>query len=243
MMFNMVYFFPAFLAECHTTVELCNSATNLDLYSWVVNYAKLCCHWLKCLHMFLIIRSAGMLKGNQTVLTWIFFGVSLSKVPITTILNYSSVLSKNLIHLVEKIRAPQKSLRGCETAALRCYCMCFFFFTCLEDVGTNSLHHQSRTYELRAVVRVSNRGERGLFITFLNSKILRGLKSLLLYLLGGSCTLISSDSFQITTSQLVSLWKFSHLGYKKLYCHFYSCQISKSDIGFNLIIMVSYLKT
>ena len=46
------------------------------LYSWAVNYAKLCHHWLKCLHMFLIIRKAGMLKGNQMVLTWIFFGVS-----------------------------------------------------------------------------------------------------------------------------------------------------------------------
>ena len=100
-----------------------------------------------------------------------------------TILNYSSVLSKNLIHQVEKIRAPQKSLRGCEAAALRCYCMCFFF-TCLEAVGTNSLNNQSRTYERRAVVRFSNRGGRELFVTFLNSKIRLVLKSLL-YLLGG----------------------------------------------------------
>ena len=123
------------------------------------------------------------------------------------ILNYSSVLSKNLIHPVEKIRAPQKSLRGCEAAALRCYCMCFFFFTCLEAVGTNSLHNQSRTYELRAVVRFSNRGRRGLFITFLNSEIPAGLKPLLLYLLGSRCTLdlLALIPFNLQHSQLVSL--------------------------------------
>ena len=45
------------------------------------------------------------------------------------------------------------------------------------------------------------------------------------------CTgLISSDSFQITTLTDVSLWKFSHCGYKKWFCHFYSCPINKSDI-------------
>ena len=118
--------------------------------------------------------------------SFVFWKKYISKVPIATILNYYSVLSRNLIHLVEKIRAPQKSLRGCEAAALRCYCMCFFFFTCLEAVGTNSLNNQSRTYELRAVVRFSNRGDRELFITVANSKIPSGLKSLLLYLLG-SC--------------------------------------------------------
>ena len=148
-----------------------------------------------------------MLKGNQMVLTSIFFVFwkkYISKVPITMILNYSSVISKNLIHLVEKIRAPQKSLRGCEAAALRCYCMCFFFFTCLEAVGTNSLHNQSRTYELRAVVRFSNRGRRGLFITFLNSKIPPGLKPLLLYLLGSRCTLdlLALIPFNLQHSQL-----------------------------------------
>ena len=98
--------------------------------------------------------------------SFIFCKKYISKVFITTILNHSSVLvSKNVIHPVEKIRAPQKSLRGCEAAALRCYSMCFFF-TCLEAVGTNSLNNQSRTYELRAVVRFSNRGERGLFYNF-----------------------------------------------------------------------------
>ena len=113
--------------------------------------------------------------------SFIFCKKYISKVFITTILNHFSVLvSKNVIHPVEKIRAPQKSLRGCEAAALRCYCMCFFF-TCLEAVGTNSLNNQSRTYELRAVVRFSNLGRRRLFITILNSNIPPGWKALLLY--------------------------------------------------------------
>ena len=55
----------------------------------------------------------------------------------------------------------------------------------MEAVGTNSLNNQRQTYELRAIVRFSNRGGRGLFITFLNSQIPMGLKPLLLYQLGG----------------------------------------------------------
>ena len=46
------------------------------------------------------------------------------------------------------------------------------------------------------------------------------------------CTLdlLALIPFKLQHSQLVSLWKFSHCGYKKWYCHFYSCQINKSDI-------------
>jgi len=42
--------------------------------------------------------------------------------------------------------------------------------------------------------------------------------------------LLALIPFKLQHSQLVSLWKFSHCGYKKWYCHFYSCQINKSDI-------------
>ena len=42
--------------------------------------------------------------------------------------------------------------------------------------------------------------------------------------------LLALFSFKLQHSQLVSLWKFSHCGYKKWCCHFYSCQINKSDI-------------
>ena len=45
------------------------------------------------------------------------------------------------------------------------------------------------------------------------------------------CTLdlFALNPFKLQHSQLVSLWKPSHCGYKKWYCHFYSCQINKSD--------------
>ena len=36
--------------------------------------------------------------------------------------------------------------------------------------------------------------------------------------------------FKLQYSQLVSLWKSSHSGYKKWYCHCYTCQINKGDI-------------
>ena len=61
-------------------------------------------------------------------------------------------------------------------------------------------------------------------------QVLRKLSFNVLWYLGRHTGLISSDSFQITTLTDVSLWKFSHCGYKKWFCHFYSCPINKSDI-------------
>ena len=42
--------------------------------------------------------------------------------------------------------------------------------------------------------------------------------------------LLALIPFKLQHSQLVSLWKSSHSGYKKWYCHFYTCQINKGDI-------------
>ena len=42
--------------------------------------------------------------------------------------------------------------------------------------------------------------------------------------------LLALIPFKLKHSQLVSLWKSSHSGYKKWYCHFYTCQINKGDI-------------
>ena len=42
--------------------------------------------------------------------------------------------------------------------------------------------------------------------------------------------LFALNPFKLQHSQLASLWKPSHCGYKKWHCHFYSCQIIKSDI-------------
>ena len=42
--------------------------------------------------------------------------------------------------------------------------------------------------------------------------------------------LLALIPFKLQNSQLVSLWKSSHSGYKKWYCHFYTCQINKGDI-------------
>ena len=55
---------------------------------------------------------------------------------------------------------------------------------------------------------------------------------------GSTLYLLVLTPFKLQHSQLVSLWKSSHSGYKKWYCHFYTCQINKGDIyGFNLRIM------
>ena len=42
--------------------------------------------------------------------------------------------------------------------------------------------------------------------------------------------LLSLFPFKLLHSQLVSFWKTSHCGYKKLYFHFYACQTNKGDI-------------
>ena len=49
-------------------------------------------------------------------------------------------------------------------------------------------------------------------------------------LTGNTLDLFALNPFKLQHSQLVSLWKPSHCGYKKWYCHFYSCQVNKSDI-------------
>ena len=51
--------------------------------------------------------------------------------------------------------------------------------------------------------------------------------------------LLSLFPFKLLHSQLVSFWKTSHCGYKKLYFHFYACQTKpiKVTSGFNLRVM------
>ena len=45
-----------------------------------------------------------------------------------------------------------------------------------------------------------------------------------------SLDLLALIPFKLQHSQLISLWKPSHCGYEKWYCHFYTCQIIKGDI-------------
>ena len=79
-----------------------------------------------------------------------------------------------------------------------------------------------------AIVERSCRVNKWQFHMFLFQ--VRKLSFNVLWYLGRHTGLISSDSFQITTLTDVSLWKFSHCGYKKWYSHFYICQIKISEI-------------
>ena len=51
-----------------------------------------------------------------------------------------------------------------------------------------------------------------------------------MWYLGHTLYLLDLIPFKLQHSQLVSLWKFSHCGYKRWYFTFYTCQINTSDI-------------